>query len=679
MKLSYNWLKEFVEVPVDANRLKADLTSLGLGVESVTAVGGDHLLDVEVTTNRPDCLSHYGIARELATFYRLPLHAVPIDLKESDRPASSEISIEIADPELCWRYCGRVIENVQVKPSPPWIERKLEVAGVRPINNVADVTNYVLLELGHPLHAFDLSQIRRRQILVRRAHPGEHLRTLDGIDRVLKPDHLVIADTERPSALAGIMGGKESEITAGTQAVLLESAWFNPLSIRRTAKAQGLHTEASHRFERGADIEMAPVAIDRAAALIRALAGGEVFRGVVDVYPRPLKVRHIHLREQEIQRILGAQIPWDEVDRILQSLHFDVKPLDASTRQVSPPSFRLDVTRSVDLIEEIARQFGYDRLPSRLVTATPPVKADSRREKELALSSALTGLGYREVITTSLVDPAEDVSFTGTQPVVITNPLSQESSALRRSTVPSMIRAVRWNLDRDQINLRFFEFGKVYFTDAEGKPTERRVLTLGLSGFRRLPAVHDASRQIDFFDLKGDLEAVLTLFDLSQLVFTADADGYYEAGTGGGFRLPGETLAGFGRLSSEIERAEKLRQPVWVAEIDLERLLEFPLRSLVFRSYSKFPAVERDFSLTVPESVTYADIQQAIERLRLPEIRSLAPVDTFRGGSIAAGQYSLLLRITFQSPEFTLTGEAVNEVSGKILQALASLGVQLRS
>ncbi|MGH9452478.1 MAG: phenylalanine--tRNA ligase subunit beta [Terriglobia bacterium] len=679
MKLSYNWLKEFVEVPVDANRLKADLTSLGLGVESVTAVDGDHLLEVEVTTNRPDCLSHDGIARELAALYRLPLKPVLIDLKESERTASSEISIEIADPELCARYCGRVIQNVQVKPSPQWMQRKLELAGVRPVNNVADITNYVLMELGHPLHAFDLARVRQRQIIVRRAHPGEHLVTLDGVDRVLKPDHLVIADAERPSALAGIMGGKESEITAGTQAVLLESAWFDPLSIRRTAKAQGLHTEASHRFERGADIEMASVSIDRAAALIQELAGGEVLRGVVDVYPRPLKVRQIHLREQEIQRILGAQIPSDEVDRILRSLHFDVKPLDALMREVIPPSFRLDVTRAVDLIEEIARQFGYDHLPSRLVTATPQVKADSRREKELALSNALTGLGYREIITTSLVNPAEDVSFAETQPVVITNPLSQEASALRRSPVPSMIRAIRWNLDRDQINLRLFEFGKIYFTDTGGKLAEKRVLTLGLSGFRGPATVHGALPELDFFDLKGDLEAVLTLFDLSQPAFTAEADGYYEAGMRGSFRVQGEALASFGRLSSEIERAERLRQPIWVAEIDLERLVGFPLRSLIFQSYSKFPAVERDFSLTAPESVRYADIQQAVERLQLPEIHSFAPMDLFRGGSIAAGHYSLLLRITFQSSEFTLTGEAVNEVSGKILQTLALLGIQLRS
>ncbi len=679
MKISYNWLKEFVDVPVDPGRLKADLTSLGLGVESITDVVGDHVLDLEVTTNRPDCLSHYGIARELATFYRLPLKPVHASLKESNRLASGEITIEIADPSLCARYCGRIIQNVQVKPSPDWLQRRLEITGVRSINNVADITNYVLMELGHPLHAFDLTRVLQRKIVVRRALPGEQLRTLDGVNRLLKPEHLVIADGERALALAGIMGGEESEISWHTSAVLLESAFFDPLSIRRTSKAQGLHTEASHRFERGADIEMAPVAIDRAAALIQELAGGEVLGGVVDIYPRPWKPPQIYLREQEIRRILGAQIGWQEVDRILRSLHFDVKALDASTREVTPPSFRLDVTREVDLIEEIARHFGYDHLPSRLVAAAPPVKPDLRREKEWALTSALTALGYREIVATTLVDPAEDTCFSQAEPVVITNPLSQEASVLRRSPVPSMIRAARWNLDRDQVNFRLFEFGKVYFIDTDGRPREKCVLTLGLSGFRRPPTIHEAPRELNFFDLKGDIESLLALFDLPQPDFASSAGSYFEDGLRGSLQVSGHALANFGRLSSEVERSEKLRQSVWIAEIEIEYLGAFHLRSMTFRSYSKFPAVERDFSLTVPESVRYAEIQRAIAGIELPEIRSIAPIDKFLGGSIAAGYYSLLLRVTFQSSEATLTGEAVDEASGKILRALGPLGVQLRS
>src|SRR6266567_160134 len=306
MKASLNWLREFVEIPVEPQKLKDDLKGLGLSAESVSATGDDWIFELEITTNRPDCLSHYGVARELSTLYRKPLKRPDATVKESGTPAGNEVSIEIQDPDLCARYCGRVLRNVEVKPSPDWMRNRLETVGVRAINNVADVTNYVLMELGHPLHAFDLTRLRDKKVIVRRARPGERLKTLDRVDRALTADNLVIADGRSPVALAGVMGGEESEISSSTRLVLLESAWFDPVSIRRTAKAHGMHTEASHRFERGADIEMAPVALDRAAGLIAQLAGGEVLQGAVDVYPRPYSRRELMLRPNEIRRILGT-------------------------------------------------------------------------------------------------------------------------------------------------------------------------------------------------------------------------------------------------------------------------------------------------------------------------------------------------------------------------------------
>ncbi|MBZ5560860.1 MAG: phenylalanine--tRNA ligase subunit beta [Acidobacteriia bacterium] len=301
------------------------MTMIGLNVESFARAGDDWVLDVEVTTNRPDCLSHYGVAREAATFYRRPLKPLESPVKEAEASASEAASIEIADPDLCARYCGRVIRNVQVKPSPDWLARRLEAVGQRPINNVADVTNYVLMELGHPLHAFDLARLKEHKIIVRRARPGEPLRTLDGVDRALNSANLVIADGVRAVALAGVMGGEDSEISPATTSVLLESAWFDPLSIRRTSKAHGMHTEASHRFERGADIEMAPRAADRAAELIRELAGGEILRGAIDAFPAPPRREALSLRLREITRILGAEIPAEEVERILSALGFQVE------------------------------------------------------------------------------------------------------------------------------------------------------------------------------------------------------------------------------------------------------------------------------------------------------------------------------------------------------------------
>jgi phenylalanyl-tRNA synthetase beta chain len=684
MKISLTWLREFVDVPADPAGIKAALVSVGLGVESYTSVDGDVIFEVEVTTNRPDCLSHYGTARELSAFYRQPLK--PLDdivqgMKESGTAAASELAIEIAAPDLCARYCGRVVRNVEVKPSPAWLVKRLEAVGQRPINNVADVTNYVLMELGHPLHAFDLARLRQKKIIVRRARNGEHLRTLDGVGRTLTEDNLVIADAERAGAIAGVMGGEDSEISAATRTVLIESAWFDPISIRRTSKAQGLHTEASHRFERGADIEMAPKALDRTAAMIADLAGGEVLEGMVDRFPQRRPRPELALRASEIVRILGFEVPGDEVERILRALGFEAVEQAKGHWSVRPPSWRLDIGREVDLVEEVARQYGYDRLPSRVRPAPPRPERDTRREKELTVSSVLVGLGYHEIIASAMVDPNEDARFSDRAPVRILNPISQEASAMRTTAVPSLIHAVRWNLDRGQDELRFFEVGKTYAARPEGVkglPEERRILTLGASGHRRPASVHDGAKPLDIFDLKGDLEALLENFEIPSLSFEPASVAYYEAGLSGRFIAAAETVAVLGQLSREMAQEYKLRQPLWIGELDLDTLLALPLRLRTFRPLSKFPAVERDFSLVLPEGVSYARLAEAIRGLDLPELASIRPGDLFRGGSVATGHYSLLLRVTFQSQDHTLISEEVDRLGQRVLAALEPLGAQLR-
>jgi phenylalanyl-tRNA synthetase beta chain len=700
MKISLDWLKEFADARAGPRELKRTLTHVGLGVEAVSTLGDDSILEVEVATNRPDCLNHYGIAREIATAYRVPLKKVEVALKEYGPPTADEIAIEIIAPDLCARYCARVIRNLRVMPSPDWLVRRLTAVGARPINNVTDVTNYVLLELGHPLHAFDLAQVRQRKILARRAQPGENLTTLDGVERKLNSDNLVIADSEHPIALAGVMGGEDSEIKDETTSVLIESAWFDPLSIRRTAKVQGMHTEASHRFERGADIEMAPLALDRASELILELAGGEVLRGKADVYPHPQRREKIDLRRSEIQRILGAEILWEDVERILRSLGFILERRGTEGWRAMPPSFRLDVTREVDLIEEVARHFGYDRLPSRLLPAPPRAGHDLLREKEAAIAQTLVALGFREINTSPMVDPAENARFSAKPSVMLQNPLSQEASALRTSAISSMVAAMRWNLDRGQEDLRFFEMGKTYWR-SNGSPEERRVLALGLAGHRRVATVHDSARELDFFDLKGDLESMLGIFDIRGLTFEllhnpgqcsgplevaddqpksfqARRTAYLAAGLGGEFRRGEDTVATFGTLAEDISKDYKLRRPVWLAEIDLERLLEFPLRHKLLHAFSKFPAVQRDFSLLVPDAVNYGQIAARIEGLSASEIVRFLPLDLFRGASIEPGHYALLLRIIFQSTEHTLTGEEISSATQKVLDALTPLGIRLR-
>ena len=671
-----------MELPHDRRALEARLPMLGLGVASSSAVGVDHVLDLEVTTNRPDCLGHLGVAREVAAAFGRALVRPVYTVPETGKSVHDAVRIGISDLKGCARYCGRVIENVTVRPSPEWMARRLEAVGVRPINNVADATNYVLMELGHPLHAFDLVRLRGSRIEVRRARAGERLQTLDGVERELATTDLVIADAERAVALAGVMGGADTEITSSTRRVMLESAWFEPVGVRRTAKRHGLHTEASHRFERGMDIEMAREAIDRTAALIAELAGGEVLDGVVDVYPQRRMRSTIVLRSSEIRRMLGTDIEAPSVTRNLTALGFSVEPERDSSWRVIPPSFRLDVEHEIDLVEEVARLYGYDVLPLRVQAAPPSAERDLRREKELTISSTLTALGYREIMVPSMVDPGENARFTDAEPVRLLNPLSQEASAMRSTPIPGMLRALRWNLDRGQTDLRLFESGKIYTSSertSEGLPAEHRVLTLGATGARRPAGVHDTPRPLDFFDLKGDLENLLAGFHLEGLAFETGDLRYHEPGFGAALSVQGTVLVRFGQLHHAVAREYKLRQPVYVAEVDLDGLLMLNLRTRTFRPIPRFPAVERDLSLLVPVGVSYRQIEEAVRAARPADLQEFRPVDRFEGGALPAGDYSLLLRLVFQSAERTLAGEEVDAASRSILTALEPLGIQLRT
>ncbi len=417
--------------------------------------------------------------------------------------------------------------------------------------------------------------------------------------------------------------------------------------------------------------------------MIADLAGGEVLEGLIDVYPRPCQVPELTLRSKEIQRILGIEFPADEVERILRSLGFEAQRNDSGNWHVKPPSWRVDVKREVDLIEEVARVYGYDHLPSRIRPAPPRVERDDRRQKELTVSAKLVSLGYRETIANSMVDPSENHCFTEAQAVHLLNPLSLDSSAMRLTPIPGMLRALKWNMDRGHTDLRLCEIGRTYVPVSEGQPSalpaERRTLTLGLSGNRRPATVHDAAKPLDFFDLKGDVEELLEDFDLQQLRFETHKTEYFEATLSGRFVAGDEPMAVLGELGQEIAPHYKMRQPVWLAEVDVDRLFDRPLRSPRFVAYSRFPALKRDFSLTVPDAITYGELKDAIFEQGQAMIEEVQPVDIFRGGSVPAGHYSLLLRITFHSLTHTLTSLEVDEASRQILEALASKGIRLRS
>jgi phenylalanyl-tRNA synthetase beta chain len=681
MRFVTSWIREFVEIPADDAQLAEDFSMAGVAIESRgTAENGEPVFEADITTNRPDLMNHYGVAREASVIYGRPLKAYCANVSEGARPATDVASIEVADPDLCARYCGRVIRGVKVGPSPEWLVRRIEAAGSRPINNVADVTNYLLLELGHPLHAFDLDTLAGRRIIVRRARPGETMATLDGVTREFDGQNLVIADGERPVAIAGVMGGLETGISEHTSSVLLESAWFDPRSIRRTAKQFGMRTDASHRFERGADLEVTALTANRAAELIREVAGGEICRGLIDVFPAPRPRPALLLRQSELDRILGERVPAEEVERILLGLGFRVASDSAGQWLVTPPSWRLDVEREIDVIEEVARLYGYDRFPNRLPAWAGAARRAANCEAESALRSVARALGYSETISFSLIAPAQAAQFSDAEPVKLANPLSEEASVMRTSMVPGALAAIEHNLNRGVLSARLFEIGKIYGKD-NGGYEEAQQLVLAASGTAIEPSVHVPARPLGFYDLKGDVEALLDLFEHRRLYFdTAAGLPYFHPGRSARVAMDGETVARFGEIHPELAAARKLRQPVLIAELYLERLLRCGLRRPHYEPLPRVPAVDRDFSLLMPEGVTFERIAEAVARTGIAEISEVRPREIFRGEAVPAGKYSLLLRVVFQRKEQTLSDTEVNEWSGAIVARLErDLGASLRA
>ena len=699
MKIVYNWLKEFVEVTTAAAELRSRLSLAGVAIDSVEESAAGPVLDAEVTANRPDCLGHYGIAREVAAIYRLPVKPLQPKLKEAAEKTSDATRVEIETPELCGRYTARVLRGVKVQPSPGWLRQRLEAIGQNSINNVVDVTNYVMFELGQPMHAFDLDKLGEKRIVVRRARPGEKIRTLDGAERALTKEMCVIADATRAVAIGGVMGGADSEIGFSSRNILLESAWFDPISVRRTSKALGLRTEASYRFERGADPEMAEMASGRAAELIQQLGGGELLAGVVDVYPRRAAPIAIELSRRELLRVMGADIPDRDIEEILRALGFrpsrngnstDRESRDAAW-QCQQPSWRRDVTRGIDLIEEAARHYGYDKFPPRLPPAKQPAHRLPHAQALDGLRERVIALGYREIVAIPLVDARRDEIFraAGVAPAVIGNPLAEDASVMRSNGIVSMIGALEWNLNHGQRNLRLFEIGKTYAL-RDGEPVEIPVLTLGATGLAREKTIREEAREFGFADLKGDLDSIGELAG-GNWSWSATARSWLNPARSGEVMVteplmqsPSPSSIGIaGQLGRKIAGQLKLRQEIFVAELRLEPLLatiEGARAALKFAPIPRFPAVERDFSLVLADEVTFEQVAETVRGLGIPELRNIEAADLFRGGQISAGKYSLMIRAVFQSADTTLTETQVAEFSSRIVSALETrLGASLRT
>jgi phenylalanyl-tRNA synthetase beta chain len=710
MKVVYNWLKDFVDVAAAPQELASRLALSGTNIASVENGPHGAVIDAEVSSNRPDCLGHYGIAREVGAIYKLPLKHVSPKPAESAAKAGDAVRVEIQSPELCGRFTARVIRNVKIQPSPKWLKDRLEASGVASISNVVDISNYVMLELGHPLHTFDYDKVRDHKIVVRRAKPAEKMRTLDGIERQFDLNICMISDEDgsRCIGVGGIMGGAETEISFSTKNVLIECAWFEPVAIRRAARFLKLHTEASTRFGRGADPEMAELASRRAAELILQLAGGELLAGVVDVYPVKRAPKKIRVTRAEILRVMGADVPDKQVEACLSALGFAPVRSDQNRGaegsllaawECTQPSWRAEVEREIDLIEEIARIYGLDKFPPRLPAARQGAARLPHYEAETRLRERLIGLGYREILTIPHVAEERDALFrpSDVSPARLSNPLSEEANVLRSTGIVTMAGAIEWNLNHGQRNARLFEIGRHYrLNGLAGKASENiesvetRVLTIGATGEAREKGLYDAARDFSFADLKGDLDSIGELCG----AFHWEDGGaeWLHAARRGSVRLHSSissegtnnsSVGIAGQLARRVAEKLKLRQDVFFAELELDPVYAAMHAAKEARRYEplpRFPSVERDFSLLLAEGTKFADVTKTIQSLGIGEIHSIEATDLFRGKNVPAGKYSLLVRVTFQSREATLTDAQISEYGGKIVAALEkTLGARLRA
>jgi phenylalanyl-tRNA synthetase beta chain len=678
MKLSPIWLREFVDATVDDRRLAHDLTSVGIAVESMSGEGKETVFEMEIGTNRPDAMNHYGVAREAAVIYNLPLRSFVAKLPPA--PGKPDFAIEIGDTAGCARYTARIVRDVKIKPSPEAIAKRLQLVDQRPINNAADATNYTLWEIGHPTHVFDLDLLAGGKILVRRAFTGETLKTLDGVDRKLTPEDLVIADAVKPVALAGVMGGFDTMITDRTRNILIEAAWFEPATVRKSSRRHGLHTDASHRFERGADFEATTQACDRVAELILQSAGGHLGGAAIDAVARHVDLAPVALRLSEVHRILGGKLETNEIFRILQQLGFELMPERGGDPDftVRIPSWRLDVEREIDLVEEIARLHGFDKFANTLPAYAGAVVETPDAEKDSKLRAMLLGLGYDEAVSLTFISHQDAETFSSARVIELANPQSEEASVMRSSLVPGMLNMLAYNLNRGADNVRLFEAGSV-FEATETATSEPKRICMGATfpplQTRQGWGAHDGG----FFDLKGDVEILLHAFQHESLTYDEETADYYHPGRSARALMDSALVAQFGQIHGNIATARKLRQSVFVAELYLDKLYPQGLRAIRYQPLPRYPAVERDFSFVFDDGVAFEKIRNTVAGLELADLRSFAPAEIFRGGNVPEGKYSLLLRARFQSAERTLREDEVAQWSSRVVTALEGLGGKLRA
>ncbi len=679
MKISLDWIKDYVRVDIPLRELLDRLTMIGLVVDSVEDRDGDSVLDIETYANRPDTLGHLGIAREIAAMLGVPLAEKTWPLAELTEKVSDCADVQIWDDVLCPRYCGMVVRGLEVGPSPDWLRKRIEAMGLHPINNVVDVTNYVLYATAQPLHAFDFGKVSGSKVIIRKANRGEALKDFEGRIHQLSPEMLVIADEIRPIAIAGVIGGEASGVTAETEDVFIESAHFDPVSVRLTARKLGISTDASYRFERSTDISFPPRAALMAASLLTQM-GGKAARGILDVYPKPRKLKSLVLRHRRIGEILGVDVPAAFVEQILAVLGFHASKSQNGAWRVEIPSFRVDIDREADLIEEVARFFGYDKIPSEInpLCSFEPV-VDRDRESLEKLRGVLLQHGFDEVINWSFADPErEGLLGPCRASIEIRNPISSRASIMRTNVLIGLLENAAWNRNREMEGVHLFEIGNVYFWEGE---KHREKLTLGLLSTGLLPGPgwqHKPART-DFFMLKGALESAM--FRLRFEPFSCEPTEHPYFGEGEALKLlyRGQVVGHCGILKPAATAEFALDEPVFAAEMDLEGLFGKQPRPFRYAPVSKYPAVNRDLSFLMDRNIPYRHIVSILDKLAPSLLEGYELRDRFVGPSVQAGKVSLSIRFRYRNPNRTLRAEEVDRVEQDIIHHLKSaLNIQLR-
>jgi len=691
MKILTAWLRSYLpDLSLSDQQLADDITLRGIAVDGVFDLGPGNgsLLEMDITTNRVDAMNHYGVARETAAIYNVPLEPLKVSLPAA-KPAKQAFPVRIEATDLCGRFTARVLRNVNIVPSTGKIAQRFSLLEQKLISNAVDATNFVTMAIGHPTHAFDLDKLDGG-IVVRRAHPGEKLRLLDGTERTLVPDDLVVADEKKALALAGVMGGWDSMITSATKNILVEAAWFDPGAVRRSSRRHGLHTDASHRFERGADFDAPPLASALVCDLILA-AGGSIEGDLIDVVIPELAARTsqrppISLHIGEISRILGKTADGHPIDaaiveRYLTALGAQMEKTSTETYAVKLPSWRLDLAYEIDLIEEIARLHGYNRFANTLPSFSGSVTELPWAPKESFLRRTLRAAGYTEAISSTFCSAADANSF-AQQPnsiVQLGNPLSEEVGFLRPSLVPGMLSMLAHNLNREVDDLRLFEMGTV-FTGGSERVQEKPSLVIGATGAAIAPHALGSLRDYSFYDLKGLVEELLSGFTSKSMYMDAfpASNGLMPAwlhpGRAARLVVNGETVGFFGELAPQESQSRKLRQTIFIGEFNLARLFQHALRQPGARELSRFPAVVRDFSFTFPDTVHWQQIADRLVSLGISEMRSTEPREIFRDKKEPSGSYALLLRVVFQAQDRTLRLEELQEWAHRIFATLMELG-----